>query len=98
MKIIDSHIHLWKEQNGLHNGKPVYSIGNGKSMFGDEIRQMMPPYMLNGENNAEMLIANMDYARVSGGVCVQEVMDGNQDDYLLSVKKHTVTELSLFSL
>ena len=42
---------------------------------------------------AEMLIANMDYARVSGGVCVQVVMYGNQDNYLLSVKKHTVTEL-----
>ncbi|MFR6066017.1 MAG: hypothetical protein ACLUH5_08260 [Eubacterium sp.] len=42
MRIIDSHIHLWKKQNGLHNGKPVYSVGNGKSMFGGEVRQMMP--------------------------------------------------------
>lgn len=98
MRIIDSHIHLWKKQNGLHNGKPVYSVGNGKSMFGGEVRQMMPPYMLNGENNAEMLIANMDYARVAGGVCVQEVMDGNQDDYLLSVKKAYGDRIKICSL
>lgn len=98
MKIIDSHIHLWKIQNGTHNAKPVYSVGNGKSMFGGEIRQMMPPYMLSGENTAEMLIANMDYARVSGGVCVQEIMDGNQDDYLLSVKRTYGDRIKICSL
>lgn len=96
--IIDAHIHLWKTQNGTHNSKPVYSIGGGKSMFDGEVRQMMPPYMTNGENTAEMLISNMDYAGVGGAVCVQEVMDGNQNGYLKSVKAKYPTRLRICSL
>ena len=85
--IIDAHAHLWKKQNGIVNGKPVYDIGGGKSDFGGEIRQMMPPYMTDGENSVERFIANMDYAGVSGAVITQEYIDGNQDDYLLQCKK-----------
>ncbi len=87
MTIIDSHVHLWKKQNGTVNGRPVLSLRKGRSDFGGEIRQMMPPYMLNGENNAEMLLANMDYAGVSGAVVTQELIDGNQDAYLLNAKR-----------
>ena len=85
--IIDAHAHLWKKQYGIVNGKPVYDIGGGKSDFGGEIRQMMPPYMIDGENSVERFIANMDYAGVSGAVITQEYIDGNQDDYLLQCKK-----------
>ena len=85
--IIDAHAHLWKKQNGLVNGKPVYDVGGGKSDFGGEIRQMMPPYMTDGENSVERFIANMDYAGVSGAVITQEYIDGNQDDYLFECKK-----------
>lgn len=85
--IIDAHAHLWKKQNGIVNGKPVYDIGGGKSDFGGEIRQTMPPYMTDGENSIERFIANMDYAGVSGAVITQEYIDGNQDDYLLDCKK-----------
>ena len=85
--IIDAHAHLWKKQNGIVNGKPVYDIGGGKSDFGGEIRQMMPPYMTDGENTVERLIANMDYAGVSGAVITQEYIDGNQDNYLIESKK-----------
>ncbi len=84
--IIDAHAHLWKKQNGIVNGKPVYDIGAGKSDFGGEIRQMMPPYMTDGENNIERFIANMDYAGVSGAVITQEYIDGNQDSYLIEAK------------
>lgn len=84
--IIDAHAHLWKKQNGIVNGKPVYDIGGGKSDFGGEIRQMMPPYMADGENTVERFIANMDYAGVSGAVITQEYIDGNQDDYLVEAK------------
>lgn len=84
--IIDAHAHLWKKQNGIVGGKPVYDIGGGKSDFGGEIKQMMPPYMTDGENNVERLIANMDYAGVSGTVITQEYIDGNQDSYLLEAK------------
>ena len=84
--IIDAHLHLWERQQGEIEGKPVYSIGNGKSMFVGEIRQMMPPYLVDGKNTAERLLANMDYACVNGCVVTQEYMDGNQDEYLLKVK------------
>lgn len=84
--IIDAHTHLWKRQIGRVDGQPVFALENGKSSFGGEIRQMMPPYMINGENTAEMLIANMDYAGVNGAVITQEEIDGNQDEYLLFAK------------
>ena len=48
---------------------------------------MMPPYMLDGRNTVEMLISNMNYARVSGCVVTQEYIDGNQDRYLLECRK-----------
>jgi len=86
MIIIDAHAHLWQKQNGIVNGKSVYDIGGGKSNFGGEMRQMMPPYMTDGVNSAERLIANMDYAGVSGAVITQEYIDGNQDAYLIEAK------------
>lgn len=85
--IIDAHLHLWDRQCGRVDGKPVFALRDGKSDFGGEIRQMMPPYMLDGRNTIEMLIANMNYARVSGCVVTQEYIDGNQDRYLLECKK-----------
>ena len=84
--IIDAHAHLWKKQNGIVGGKPVYDVGGGKSNFGGEIKQMMPPYMTDGENTAERFLSNMDYAGVSGAVITQEYFDGIQDEYLLSCK------------
>ncbi len=84
--IIDAHAHLWKKQNGRVNGRPVFDLGGGKSDFGGEIRQMLPPYMTDGENTAERLLANMDYACVNGAVITQEYIDGNQDEYLRCVK------------
>ena len=94
--IIDAHAHLWKKQNGLVNGKPVYHIGGGRSDFGGEIRQMMPPYMTDGENTVERFISNMDYAGVSGAVITQEYIDGNQDDYLLTVKNDRIKICALY--
>lgn len=85
--IIDAHAHLWNPQAGRVNGKPVVPLTGGRSDFGGELRQMMPPYMLDGRNTVEMFMANMDYARVSGCVITQEYIDGNQDAYLLECKK-----------
>lgn len=86
--IIDAHAHLWNPQAGRVDGKPVIPLTGGRSDFGGELRQMMPPYMLDGRNTVEMLMANMDYARVSGCVITQEYIDGNQDSYLLECKKN----------
>ena len=96
--IIDAHAHLWKKQQGKVNGKDVFPVGDGKSNFGGEIRQMMPPYMTDDENTAERFIANMNYAGVCGAVITQEEIDGNQDDYLLTVKTKYPDRLKICSL
>ena len=84
---VDAHVHLWEKQQGMVNGKQVFGIGGGRSNFGGEIRQMMPPYMNDDKNTAERLLANMDYAGVNACVITQEYIDGNQDAYLLKVRK-----------
>ena len=94
--IIDAHAHLWKKQNGIVGGKSVYDIGGGRSDFGGEIRQMMPPYMTDGENSCQRFLANMDYAGVSGAVITQEYIDGNQDAYLLECKCDRIKVCTLY--
>lgn len=94
--IIDAHAHLWKKQNGIVNGKSVFDVGGGKSNFGGEIRQMMPPYITDGVNSVERLIANMDYAGVSGAVITQEYIDGNQNEYLRSCKSERIKICALY--
>ena len=68
--IIDAHAHLWKKQDGRVDGRAVYPVGNGKSNFGGEIRQMMPPYMTDDENTAERFIANMDFVKVISTIMI----------------------------
>ena len=84
--MIDAHLHLWEKQAGRVNGLPVYDLGGGLSQFGAEVRQMLPPYMTDGVNSAERLIANMNFAQVAGAVVTQEYIDGNQDAYLRRVR------------
>lgn len=96
--IIDTHTHLWKIQNGRVDGHPVFALQNGQSDFGGEIRQMMPPYMITGENTADMLISNMDYAGVNGAVVTQEEIDGNQNAYLLKAKADYPDRLRICAL
>ena len=84
--MIDAHLHLWEKQQGRVNGLPVYDLGGGRSMFGGEVRQMLPAYMTDGVNSVERLLANMDFAQVAGAVVTQEYIDGNQDAYLRRVR------------
>lgn len=98
MTVIDAHAHLWKKQNGMVDGRPVFSVGNGKSNFGGEIRQMMPPYMADDVNSVERFIANMDYAGVAASVITQEEIDGNQDAYLLEAKSKFPERIKICSL
>lgn len=60
---------------------------NGRSMFLGEERQMLPPFMIDGSNTAEVFISNMNYAQVSAAVVVQEFIDGQQNDYLDIVQR-----------
>ena len=53
----------------------------------DEEVQMLPPWLIDGVNSAEVFLSNMDYAQVGGAVVVQEVIDGNQNEYLTEVQK-----------
>ena len=85
--IIDAHSHLWLRQDTLVDGKPVRSLKNGRSIFLGEEVQMLPPFMIDGVNSAEVFLSNMDYARVGAAVVVQELIDGNQNDYLTKVQQ-----------
>ena len=85
--IIDAHSHLWLKQDTTVDGKRILSLKNGRSIFMDEEVQMMPPFIIDGKNRAEVFLSNMDYAQVGGAVVVQEVIDGNQNAYLTEVQQ-----------
>lgn len=85
MKIIDAHSHLWLRQDTEWNGLAIKQMENGRSMFLGEEVQMLPPFMIDGRNSAEVFLSNMNYAQVSAAVVVQELIDGNQNNYLETV-------------
>ena len=87
MKIIDTHSHLWLRQDTVVNGYPIRTLENGRSLFMGEVRQMVPPFIIDGRNTAEIFLSNMDYAQVTAAVVVQEFIDGLQNDYLADVQK-----------
>ena len=84
--IIDAHSHLWLKQDTVVDGKRILSLKNGRSIFMDEEVQMLPPFMIDGQNTAEVFLSNMNYAQVGGAVVVQEVIDGCQNAYLTKVQ------------
>lgn len=97
-KIIDAHSHLWLRQDTEWNGMKIKTTENGRSFFLTEEVQMLPPFMVNGENSAEVFIANMDYAQVAGAVVVQELIDGCQNDYLEEVKRRYPERFFVFGM
>ena len=60
---------------------------DGRSIFLGEEVQMLPPFMIDSVNSAEVFLSNMNYAQVSAAVVVQELIDGNQNDYLIDVQQ-----------
>ncbi|MDR1527102.1 MAG: amidohydrolase [Dysgonamonadaceae bacterium] len=85
--IIDAHAHLWLRQDAEVDGMAIRTLDNGKSIFMGEVRQMLPPFILDGRNTAEIFLSNMDYAQVSAAVITQEYIDGEQNDYLWEVQR-----------
>ncbi len=88
--IIDAHSHLWLKQDTVVDGQPIRTLspnGSRSLFFGEEV-QMLPPFMTDGRNTAEVFLSNMDYAQVGGAVVVQEVIDGNQNEYLAQVQRN----------
>lgn len=89
MIIIDSHSHLWWKQDTVVDGCHIHTLEENpsRSTFFDGVRQMLPPFMIDGKNTAEVFLSNMDYAQVSAAVVVQEFIDGQQNDYLAEVAR-----------
>ena len=87
--IIDAHAHLWLSQDTIVNGFPIYQLepNRSRSLFFGEERQMLPPWMTDGQNTAERFLSNMDYAQVSAAVITQEFIDGLQNSYLMQVQR-----------
>jgi len=87
--IIDAHAHLWLNVDTMVNGAPIHPLEPNRSrflFFGEE-RQMLPPWLTDGQNTAERFLSNMDYAQVSAAVITQEFIDGQQNSYLAQVQQ-----------
>ena len=98
MMIIDAHCHLWLHQEAVVNGKEIRPLPNGRSLFMGEEVQMLPPFLIDGVNSAEVLLSNMDYAQVSAAVVTQEFIDGLQNDYLEDVAKRYPERFFVFGM
>ena len=96
--IIDAHSHLWLRQDTTWNGQVIRTTHNGRTLFLGEEVQMLPPFMIDGRNSAEVFLSNMDYAQVSAAVVVQEFIDGIQNDYLHEVQQHYTDRLFVFGM
>lgn len=96
--IIDAHSHLWLKQDTEWNGMPIRTLEKGRSYFLTEEVQMLPPFMIDGVNSAEVFLSNMDYARVGGAVVVQEFIDGLQNDYLEDVARRYPDRFFVFGM
>ena len=98
IKIIDAHSHLWLRQEAEVAGKKITPLPDGRSMFMGEEVQMLPPFMIDGTNSAEVFLSNMNYARVSAAVVTQEFIDGLQNDYLLEVGRRYPQRFFVFGM
>jgi len=100
MKIIDAHAHLWLNVDTVVNGSAIHPLepNRSRSMFFGEERQMLPPYMTDGQNTAERFLSNMDYAQVSAAVITQEFIDGLQNSYLMQVQQRYPTRFFCFGM
>ena len=98
MTIIDAHSHLWLRQDTSWDGKPIRSLRNGRSIFLGEEVQMIPPFIIDGQNTAEVFLSNMDYAQVGAAVVVQEFIDGIQNDYLAEISKRYPERFFVFGM
>ena len=100
MNIIDAHAHLWLNVDTVVNGSAIHPLepNRSRSLFFGEERQMLPPYMTDGQNTAERFLSNMDYAQVSAAVITQEFIDGVQNSYLMQVQQRHPTRFFCFGM
>ena len=76
----------------------ISPLPNGRSMFLGEEVQMLPPFMIDGHNTAEVFLSNMNYAQVSAAVVVQEFIDGQQNEYLMQVREQYPDRFFVFGM
>ena len=98
IKIVDAHAHLWLHQDTTVDGKRIYPLRDGRSMFMGQEVQMLPPFMIDGINSAEVFLSNMNYARVSAAVITQEFIDGLQNTYLQEVRSRYPERFFVFGM
>jgi len=101
MTIIDAHAHLWLHQETVVNGLPIHQHPWNRSrseFLGNPDVQMLPPFMIDGRNSAEVFLSNMDYAQVSASVITQEFIDGLQNDYLKVVSQQYPNRFFCFGM
>jgi len=98
--IIDAHSHLWLNQDTLVDGQPIRQLepNRSRSLFFGEERQMLPPFMTDGQNTAERFLSNMDYAQVAAAVVTQEFIDGLQNDYLVETERRYPNRFFTFGM
>lgn len=85
--IIDAHMHLWDKIDGRLGLQKVKPLKNGVIQVGRGRYQGMPSWFSDCRNPAELAVAAFDEAGVDAAVVTQEYLDGNQNGYLLKVKK-----------
>ena len=98
--LIDAHAHLWLNVDTVVDGQPIHALQPNRSrslFFGEEV-QMLPPFLIDGRNTAEVFLSNMDYARVSAAVITQEFIDGMQNDYLGEVARRYPDRFFVFGM
>ena len=100
LMIIDAHSHLWLNQDTVVDGQRICQLepNRSRSLFFGEERQMLPPYMTDGQNTAERFLSNMDYAQVSAAVVTQEFIDGLQNSYLIQVESRYPNRFFTFGM
>lgn len=57
---------MGRESHPLHEERAQYLL--------DEEVQMIPPFIIDGVNSAEVFLSNMDYAQVAAAVVVQSLL------------------------
>lgn len=85
--IIDAHIHLWDKIDGRRGEEKIQPVRDGIIRIGQDEVQGMPTWLSDCRNPAELALAAFDDAGVDQAVVTQEYLDGNQNAYLLEVKR-----------
>jgi predicted TIM-barrel fold metal-dependent hydrolase len=87
MTIADVHVHVFPEVRGMTGVGPTRGLGYGRVTRGGETLMLMPPYNEKMIFSPEMLIANMDWARVAKAVLLQGSFYGECNPYVIEALK-----------